>query len=144
MNNTTQATESIDILRGQNIQALAKLLIESGMTVFTTVYSSNSKPSYIHFSDGQNIGYAQECESGCAVRFSTVHRPCRECGTGFGLQSAHEGIVNPTIEDAKRAFITAPQWSLPSQRKGIVKYKSIEDYCSHSMNTIGQITFLTK
>ena len=142
--NTTNNTAELSILKGDSIKQFAAMLLDNGMQVFTMIYSSSNNPSYIFYTDGQNIGYAQECESRCAVRISTVHKPCRECGTGYGLQMPYEGLVNPTIEDAKKAFILAPNWAKDSDIKAIRKYKGIEDFISIKTNSIGELVFLTK
>lgn len=121
------------------MRELAILLIKDGLQVFTTIYNHNkgAAVTYIYFTDGINIGYAQNNYFG-RISFSTVHKPCKECGTGFGLNS--DGIYSPTIDDAKKAFIIAPHWAKPSDIKAVKKYKNFADYSAQSLNNIGTIT----
>jgi hypothetical protein len=62
--------------------------------------------------------------------FDTVHKPCRECGTGFGM------IQNDalTIENANKSLSFAPQWAKRSQLNAIRKYTSIEDFINSTHN----------
>lgn len=147
MNTTNTAAQvevlkSINILKGDSIKDFAALLLDNGMQVFTKIYNSGSS-TYIYFSDGVNIGYAQEGRWG-GVRISTVHFPTKDIGTGFSLQGEVESIVEPTIEDAKKAFITAPNWASRSDRSKVKKFKDVNHYLSQPVNKIGETVFLTK
>lgn len=137
-----EALKSINILKGDSIKDFASLLLDSGMQVFTIIYSSGA-PTYIYFSDGVNIGYAQEGRWG-GVRISTVHIPTIGIGSGFGLQGEFESIVTPTLEDAKKAFVIAPNWAKASDRSKVKKFKDVNHYLSQSINKIGKTVFLTK
>jgi len=137
-----EALKSINILKGDSIKDFACLLLDNGMQVFTIIYSSGS-PTYIYFSDGVNIGYAQEGRWG-GVRISTVHIPTSGIGTGFGLQGDFESIAAPTVQDAKKAFVIAPNWAKKSDRHKVKKFKDVNHYLSQSINKIGKTVFLTK
>lgn len=128
-------------IKGDNLTKLAETLIADGLTVFTTQYSEDKPSTWLYFTDGKHFGYAQECESRCAVRFSTVHKPCKECGTGYGLQNPYEGVINPTAQDARGAFITAPKWAKWPDVKAIRKYNSMEDFAKcYSKGTVILLT----
>ncbi|MBM6698730.1 hypothetical protein H5976_08775, partial [Streptococcus alactolyticus] len=74
------------------------------------------------------IGYCQEGYFG-GIRFSTVHIPCKNCGSGFGLTD-DQGIIEPTINDAKQAFINYPQWVNIYDRASVKKYIDWNHYIS--------------
>jgi hypothetical protein len=74
------------------------------------IYTSDKKdlPTWCYFVKDNKIGYMQIAYFG-GLTFSTVHVPCKNFGTGFGL---HEnGIYEPTLQNAYDTFIIAPQWA---------------------------------
>ena len=58
-----------------------------GYRCFHPQYYSNrnEKPTYCYITDGTNIGYMQSNNFGCALCFSSVHKPSRENGMGCGI-----------------------------------------------------------
>lgn len=130
--NTTTATPTIEItFADQHLQEVADMLKKEGLKVYISNWNHTSaKPTYFHFTDGVNIGYCQTERFG-GVRFSTVHKPCKEAGTGFGIQGYFETIANPTIEDAKQAFSTIPKgYPLRTYEGKIKKYANWEEYAN--------------
>lgn len=125
----TQTTQK-QVFKSELLTNTADMLKAAGYRVFFYRWTYTSGPTtYFHFTDGVNIGYCQEGYFG-GIRFSTVHKPCRECGTGFGLQD-EPGIFKPTLEDAKGAFIIAPHWARPKQRAAVKKWANWEQFAAH-------------
>lgn len=124
----TQTTQK-QVFKSELLKNTADMLKAAGLQVFVDQWQHTSSPTtYFHFTDGVNIGYCQGGYFG-GVRFSTVHRPCRECGTGFCLQD-DPGISSPTIEDAKKAFIIAPNWANPGDRAAVKKWANWEQFAA--------------
>lgn len=88
--------------------------------------------SYAYFTDGQNIGCIQTGHFG-GLSISTVHIPCKECGTGFGLDSLGE----LTRENLARAFCHAPSWATQRDREAVRKYRDWEHF--NSSRTFGPL-----
>jgi len=99
-----------------------KLLKENGFKVI----SSLDNPEYIFFEKNKNIGYC-EINRFFGLDFNTVHKPCREHGTGFNI---YKHITEPNITHALNTFILAPQWAINTNR--IIKYKSLEELIKES------------
>lgn len=99
-------------------RAIAPEVISTIAALGFDVYQSTSPAwrSYLFFTDGTRVAYMQT-EFG-ALTLSTVHLPCRECGTGFRLD-------NPaalTREELERGFIIAPNWASATDRAAVRKY----------------------
>ncbi len=121
------------------LHQIREALKNAGYKILVYAKEGEEEPTWFFYGDDKNIGYAQAGDYG-GVRFSTVHKPCRECGTGFGLQSWDEAIFDPTIKDALKAFISYPNWAKPNDRKAVVKYANIEEYATKE-NTL-KYTFI--
>lgn len=120
-------TQSESIFKSQLVTDAAKMIKAAGLKVYWGSWNhATSKPSYFYFTDGKNIGYCQEGNFG-GITFSTVHKPCRECGTGYRITD-DPGTYQPTIEEAKAAFILAPSWARHSDIKAIRKYADWNEY----------------
>lgn len=104
----------------------AVLLLENGYTLIIADLRDGEKPTWLHFSKDNKIGYVQ-WEKYRGARFSTTHRPCKECGTGFSLQDYLE-YTDLTLQNAESTFITAPNWAKPKDIKHVVKYSSVDDF----------------
>lgn len=136
MSNLTTQTDNV--FSTQLLADMANILKDNGFSVYWSKWSSsNAKPAYFYFTDGANIGYCQEAYFG-GLSFSTVHKPCRECGTGFGLNESGTGIYEPTLKDAERAFIVAPNWAKSNDVRAVRKYKSWEEYTNAPINKMCQ------
>ena len=111
--------------KGEALKNFATLLKGNGFNIYVSESTNSLAQSYFHFELNNQIGYVQIDESIYTnrLRFTSVHKPNKLTGTGFGLQDAYEGIENPTIEDAKEAFIFSPRWA-----KSVIKYKNIEEF----------------
>lgn len=122
----------VKVFKTELLEHTANMLKDAGLKVY---YSANkdgeidSPVTYFNFTDGVNIGYCQDNYFG-GVTFSTVHKPNKNCGTGFGLQDYHHGIFEPTLQDAKEAFIIAPNWATANDRASVTKYKNWDEYAA--------------
>jgi len=129
----TQTTQ-IPVFKGELLTHTAEMIKAAGYDVYYAIWRNDTRSTtYFYFTDGTKIGYAQEGYFG-GIRFSTVHRPCRECGTGYGL-TVDPGLFEPTIEDAKRAFIFAPQWASPRDVAAIKKWENWAAFQADRTNT---------
>lgn len=90
-------------------------LIDSIKAQGLQVFGPEKLKSYVFFTDGTRIGYAQYSNFD-GVKFSTVNKPCKECGTGFQADS---------IQDA---LSFAPAWAYNYQSSAVRKYKDFEEF----------------
>lgn len=120
------------VFKTELLQSVADMIKAAGMKVYISNWSNSSaNPTYFHFTDGDKIGYCQESPYFGGIQFSTVHKPCRECGTGFGLSDDKAGLdakFNPSIENAKRAFIHAPNWATRTDYEAVKKYANWDEF----------------
>lgn len=120
------------IFKKERINAYANLLLNNG---FDLLIPNNPETStYFHFSKDNKIGYCQLAYNNWGISFSSVHKPCRECGTGFGFDDSYTGVESPTIEDAEKTFIIAPNWAKPTDRKAVRKWNDFDDYIKNSFS----------
>ena len=130
MNNvTTTTTENVSPFKNDAIRAFADMLKENGFDIY--IYDNKTGNRDFKFTKDGKIGYCSvdtDYRDDNRLRFSTVHKPNRQTGTGYGLQMPHEGIVNPTIKDAEQAFIFAPHWATSTDLKSIVKYANMDEF----------------
>ena len=100
-----------------------------GYRCFHPQYYSNrnEKPPYCYITDGTNIGYMQSNDLGCALNFSSVHKPSRENGMGCGVAD-NVLLKDVTKELVERTFGT-PKWVKTKP----IKYASWEDYIKNSL-----------
>jgi len=132
-----QVTTKNEIFNSELLADLADTLKDAGMKIYYTPGRDNGKATYFYFVEGDNIGYCQEAYFG-GISFSTVHIGNKNSGTGFGL-TGESGIYNPTIKDAREAFIKYPNWANKQDRESVKKYKNWEDYISRPINQILQL-----
>ena len=94
-------------------------LKEAGFKVFVWEKAMNriEKLTWCFFSKNDNIGTVQCAEFG-GLDFGTVHKPCKESGTGFRTKGS---VYNPTIKDAEDTFVAMPKEY--AAKKAIFKYK---------------------
>lgn len=87
------------------------------------VYMRNEADSWCYYTDDKRIGYAQHDQfRGFSV--TTVHKPCRACGTGFAMGDA----PSLNAEMLKGAFITAPNWASGTQAASVFKYRDMNEF----------------
>jgi len=81
--------------------------------------------TYLVFTDGVRLGYLQRGDFG-GLSLSTMHLPCRECGTGFKLDAPRPGEPDIlTREGLERAFQHAPAWAFTRDREAVRKWPSV-------------------
>lgn len=108
--------------KNEALQKAYKIAKEAGYKVFTYVPSGKYITNF-HYSDGTNIAYIQADYSGLSI--STVHKPNRVTGTGFGVAA---NILVNDLEDLKEGFINYPNWAKSSDRQSVVKFAHLNDY----------------
>jgi hypothetical protein len=94
--------------------------------------------SYLYFTDGTRIGYMQTDLGG--LRLTTVHVPCKECGTGFGVDFS--GAL--TREELSRAFMVAPAWASPVDRAAVRKWPSMAAFIDSPSNRYAKLELVAK
>lgn len=82
------------------------------------------------FAKDNKIGYVQDNRFD-GFSMSTVHKPNRECGTGFRFT---EGWGILTVENALNcANCFAAHWASKKDREAIVKYSNAQDYINNAI-----------
>jgi hypothetical protein len=81
---------------------------------------------WFHLSDGKNIIYCEPLKYELGYyKISSVHKPCRECGTGFQL-AEYERLTEKSVSNCLQVF--APNWATEKEIKVIKKYSSIDEF----------------
>ena len=121
----------------KTLAEFVKELKENGFKVYTS--DKKDKYAWIHFVKDDKIGYCQIGYFG-HYSFETVHKPCKEAGTGF---SVYDETNEPTIQKANECLVIAPGWAINRKKYGanvrdnkIIKYKNWDDYISLPINQI--------
>jgi hypothetical protein len=99
----------------------ANELKQNGFKVYTPV-NTTTLSAYCHFVKNDKIGYMDCGDYG--FNFTTTHKPCKECGTGFSIE--HDCIQS--IKLANDCLVLAPGWALNSDIKAVKKYKNWIEY----------------
>jgi hypothetical protein len=93
---------------------------------FPRYYTLQKQPTYCYITDGTNIGYMQANEFGYGICFSTIHKPNKRHGNGFGvannvpLDKITKELIKHTIESK-------------NSKANVEKYASWEDYTKNSL-----------
>jgi hypothetical protein len=109
----------------KNIPESAAQIKQLGFRVFI----NPSNPVYAFFSDGVKIGYVQGY-----YKFSSVHKPNKYVGTGFGMA---EGDI--TLDNINKAFGFAPDWASRSDLNNVVKYKDLAAFLKAKEEMCGNL-----
>ena len=102
-------------------QEVLDLIAAAGYAVYQP--ESPQWRSYAYFTDGTHIGYIQN-DRLLGYTLTTVNIPCKECGTGFSMDSAGDF----SREALARAFVVAPYWASATDRAAVRKYKDMESF----------------
>lgn len=94
-----------------SIQQLIDDIKADGLQVF----GPEDLTSYVYFTDGTRIGYAQY-DSMFGDKFSTVNKPCKQCGTGY------------RVDTPEQALAIIPSWAPSADRSMVRKYKDFEEF----------------
>jgi hypothetical protein len=111
------------------VNELTEFANELKANQFTVLVSAKHPFEWLYFYKDGDFGNVNPDYFG-AFNFGTVHKPCRECGTGFGTDRE----TNLTIESANNSLIFAPNWASSSDIKAIRKYKSIDEFITSTHN----------
>ena len=86
----------------KEIKALGYKVLISDDEYFNYGYIVNSE---------NKIGYFQLGTYGYGIQFSTMHKPTRDIGTGFGLDADGDYKTEMTRQVVDRCFEFAPSWA---------------------------------
>lgn len=93
---------------------------------FPRYYTLQKQPAYCYITDGTNIGYMQANEFGYGICFSTIHKPNKKHGNGFGIAN------NVPLDKITKELIERTIENKNSKAK-VEKYTSWEDYTKNSL-----------
>lgn len=130
------------VFKNDELKKAIELMLDNNFKIFAYLDKRLNKITWAMFTEGNNIGYIQTGDFGHGVKYSTVHKPNNNIGTGFGL--CEDAEDNPAIEDLRRAFIIAPNWAKRQDVKRVEKFKNIEEYFSKPINQILEYSILVK
>lgn len=118
--NTERKIENTDL---KKVCEIAK---EKGYKVYTFQSKHSNTIEQIFFVNQKNqIGSASTHYGG--IRFSTMHKPTRGIGTGFGSLTK-EDFNSP--EDLDIAFMHSPNWARAENRQAVKKWNNWKEYTS--------------
>lgn len=107
----------------KNVFEFAQLLESHGLRCYGS--DSAGFRTFIVYGNDTHVGYAQLSQFGM-WSFSTVHKPCRQCGTSM---RAYDHQMSPTLEAATQTMaMYAPHWASRADIDAVRKYSSIDDY----------------
>lgn len=93
---------------------------------FPRFYTLQKQPTYCCITDGTNIGYMQANDFGYGICFSTIHKPNKKHGNGFGIAN------NVPLDKITKELIERTIENKNSKAK-VEKYTSWEDYTKNSL-----------
>lgn len=93
---------------------------------FPRYYTLQKQPTYCFITDGTNIGYMQANDFGYGICFSTIHKPNKKHGNGFGIAN------NVPLDKITKEFIERTIENKNSKAK-VEKYTSWEDFTKNSL-----------
>jgi hypothetical protein len=93
---------------------------------FPRYYTLQKQPTYCYITDGVNIGYMQANEFGYGICFSTIHKPNKRHGNGFGVAN------NVPLDKITKELIERTIENKNSKAK-VDKYTSWEDFTKNSL-----------
>jgi len=126
MNTTANNTGTKPLTTNEDLNKLAIELINAG---FTVIGSNYENPKYFNYFKDGNMAYVQIHRFG-GFDFSTVHKPCKECGTGTRIITADQ----PTLKNAIRAWKECGITIKLHDIKFIKKWQSVEEYLNAPMH----------
>lgn len=110
----------------EELKEFAQSLKDNGFTVIV----SNMHPfEWLYFFKDGKFGDVN-ADYFYSFNFGTVHKPCRQCGTGFS--TARE--TDLTIKNAEDSLIFAPAWATSEDIKAVQKYKFIDEFINSTNN----------
>lgn len=112
----------------EELHKFARVLKENGFTVLVPTYKEEPQ-TWIKFFKNGKFG-AVSCSYFSGFDFGTVHKPCRECGTGYGIAQN----ADLTIDNAEKCLIKAPSWAYSKDVSAIKEYNSVDEFINSSHN----------
>jgi len=85
--------------------------------------------AYLMYASGNSMAMLTKSISGYAI--STIHKPCREAGTGFRVYDSLRGL--PTEEQLRHGFIPL-HWDANKYRKHVRPYSSVDEYLAANLH----------
>ncbi len=116
-----------------------KEVIKSITDLGMFVYMRNESDSYLYYTDGVNIGYLQAERFG-GFSLTTVHKPCKECGTGFKVDDSISGIDADVL---RRAWVKAPTWAHQRDVEAVRKFRDMEEFLTFNKWNGGFVQVVT-
>ena len=102
----------------EELNELITRLHKDGVTVYAHVWDEDKEITYINFVKDNKIGYAQY-DRFEGLKFSTVHKPNKETGTGFQVDCSINNYTEAFHPPLWARSFHSPQWT------------SWEDFLSH-------------
>jgi len=118
--------ENLQQKTATNLIEFTQLLKDNGFSVIAPA----KYDEWIYFFKDGNFGTVSK-DRIHGFDFSTVHKPCRECGTGYRVT---DNFAELTIENANKSLCHHPNWAKPSGVKAIRKYSTIDEFINHPNN----------
>lgn len=89
------------------------------------------------------LGYMRLGDFGFGLNLSTTHKPCKECGTGFGLYNGTNSLSEITKQNIEECFMIAPEWATRTQRASVKKWTFTErmKWDQHFRESIVELKF---
>jgi len=117
--------ETNSITKNEELNEYAQLLLNNGFTIIAPKEAS----TYFNFAKDNKIGYCQY-DRFRGITFTSVHKPCKECGTGFGMEDDRDKELMPLTVNSALATINmvAPNWATNSQAQAVKKYKNVAEF----------------
>jgi len=120
---TIQTIKLSEVNFKEGLKPIAEKLLDNGFRITISYYESGKKQTYLTCWLNNNPIYIQDDRLE-GIKLSTVHKPSRDCGTGFGL------IFDPKedlIEQIKqKCSIAVPEGFIGKYTP--VRYKDLEEY----------------
>lgn len=104
-----------------SIQQLIDDIKADGLQVF----GPEKLTSYLYFTDGTRIGYAQY-DRVMGFQYSTVNKRGKQCGTGFRADSVEQALA------------VIPSWANSADRSMVRKYKDFEEFKKNNWQPLVQ------
>lgn len=115
MDRTTILAQAVDIVKGMGYKCF-----------FPRFYTLQKQPTYCFITNGTNIGYMQANELGYGICFSTIHKPNKKHGSGFGIAD------NVPLEEITKELIERTIDS-KNDKTNVEKYSSWGDFVTNSL-----------
>lgn len=122
--------ETLKTKKQQSIEDLTKFADLLKANGFTVIVSKKHSFEWLYFEKNNKIGTVSP-DGFYNFNFGSVHKPCKECGTGFRIATKTEltlKAANDTLIDG------CPHWASKTDREAVRKYKDVQEFITHSNN----------